>query len=75
MGRWIRAIQFRRECSMRFSNTWSEMARWKGMRPIPNRVRDELMCALMLIPLMRCDARVPVSGLVTCSDASLSGGA
>eukprot|EP00973_Karenia_brevis_P057836 8051503-Karenia_brevis.AAC.1 len=51
------------------------MARWKGMRPIPNRVRDELMCALMLIPLMRCDARVPVSGLVTCSDASLSGGA
>eukprot|EP00973_Karenia_brevis_P057756 8034355-Karenia_brevis.AAC.1 len=24
---------------------------------------------------MRCDARVPLSGLVTCSDASLSGGA
>eukprot|EP00973_Karenia_brevis_P005281 722871-Karenia_brevis.AAC.1 len=33
------------------------------------------MCALMLVPVMRCDARVPVSGLVTCSDASLSGGA
>ena len=42
---------------------------------MPRAVREELVSALCFLPVMRTDLRVPCSGLVTASDASLVGGA
>ena len=74
-GRWVRAMQFRRETSMAFSALWRSLVKWRGEQPLPRAVRDELVSALCLLPVMRTDLRVPCSGLVSASDASLAGGA
>eukprot|EP00973_Karenia_brevis_P001427 193861-Karenia_brevis.AAC.1 len=51
------------------------MVRGRGQRFVPLKVREELLCAVCLLPIMRRDSRVPVSGMVTASDASSTGGA
>eukprot|EP00959_Pyramimonas_sp_CCMP1952_P134417 2812278-Pyramimonas_sp.AAC.1 len=61
---------------MCFTELWRLLARIRGLAPVPGKVReDELVSALALLPLLRCDLRAPVSGLVTVSDASVQRGA
>ena len=45
-----------------------------GRYPLTPEVRDELIMGLSLIPLCFMDLRSEFSGLVTCSDASETGG-
>eukprot|EP00969_Alexandrium_andersonii_P144514 6390719-Alexandrium_andersonii.AAC.1 len=58
-----------------FDVVWRRLARWAGERPLPAEMAQELLCALGLLSVMRADLRVPVSGLVTVSDASMRQGA
>ena len=74
-SRWVRAMLYYRETFCIFENMWSWLVRIRGSSPIPHTVARELMMAICLLPLMRGDLRLPVSGLVTASDASLDGGA
>ncbi|CAK0870953.1 unnamed protein product, partial [Prorocentrum cordatum] len=74
-GRWVRAMMFRRETMSVFDDLWRAVVRWRGERRLPAPVQRELLLAVGLLPLMRCDLRTPVSGLVTVSDASMRKGA
>ena len=74
-GRWARAMMFRRETMSAFDILWRVVVRWKGEGRLPEPARRELLVAVGLLPLMRCDLRTPVSGLVTVSDARLQRGA
>ncbi|CAK0792825.1 unnamed protein product, partial [Prorocentrum cordatum] len=74
-GRWVRCLLFRREAMMCFTHLWRFLVKMRGDAKLPRRVREELVSALTLLPLLRCDLRVPISGLVTVSDASMQRGA
>ncbi|CAK0903887.1 unnamed protein product, partial [Prorocentrum cordatum] len=74
-GRWVRCLLFRREAMMCFTELWRFLVRIKGQASLPAKVREELIAARTLLPLLRCDLRVPISGLVTVSDASMQRGA
>ncbi|CAK0904679.1 unnamed protein product, partial [Prorocentrum cordatum] len=74
-GRWVRCLLFRREAMTCFTELWRFLVRIKGQASLPAKVREELIAALTLLPLLRCDLRVPISGLVTVSDASVQRGA
>ncbi|CAK0898854.1 unnamed protein product, partial [Prorocentrum cordatum] len=69
-GRWVRMMLYRREIMTCFGEFWTFLVRVRGGGAVPDAVRRELVSALCLMPLMRCDLRVPISGLVTVSDAS-----
>eukprot|EP00974_Lingulodinium_polyedra_P048939 4703419-Lingulodinium_polyedra.AAC.1 len=51
------------------------IARPLGSRALTSAIKDELLLAMLLLPLMSFPLRLLVSGLVTCSDSSLSHGA
>ncbi|CAK0802495.1 unnamed protein product, partial [Prorocentrum cordatum] len=74
-GRWVRYLLFRREAMMCFTHLWRFLVKLRGDAKVPRKVREELASALTLLPLLRCDLRVPISGLVTVSDASMQRGA
>ncbi|CAK0839771.1 unnamed protein product, partial [Prorocentrum cordatum] len=74
-GRWVLCLLFRREAMMCFTELWRFLVRIKGQAPLPAKVREELIAALTLLPMLRCDLRVPISGLVMVSDASMQRGA
>ncbi|CAK0822773.1 unnamed protein product, partial [Prorocentrum cordatum] len=74
-GRWVRRLLFRREATMCFTHLWRFLVKLRGDAKVPRKVREELVSALTLLPLLRCDLRVPISGLVTVSEASMQRGA
>eukprot|EP00973_Karenia_brevis_P064506 8962125-Karenia_brevis.AAC.1 len=45
------------------------------MQVVPEKVKDELRSALCLLPLARTELCLPFDEVVSCSDASLHGGA
>ena len=51
-----------------------QCSEWFVRRSLPDSVLDELWAALLSLPLACIDWRVPVSDLVTVSDASETGG-
>ncbi|CAK0817390.1 unnamed protein product [Prorocentrum cordatum] len=57
------------------THLWRFLVTMRGDAKLPRRVREELVSALTLLPLLRCDLRVPISGLVAVSDASMQRGA
>ena len=74
-GRWIRMMQYRRESMGCFDKLWFHLCRWRGRKELPSEVRVGLLLELCLLPIMRADLRLPVSGMVTVSDASEKMGA
>eukprot|EP00438_Fugacium_kawagutii_P005000 Skav230039 [mRNA] locus=scaffold465:66745:71032:+ [translate_table: standard] len=75
LGRWIFALQFRRPAMSVLSQSWLYITkpnlRWR-LWPI---VCKELSVLILLAPLLQADLRLRHSPLVTCSDASETGGA
>ena len=74
-GRWVRHQQIETSTSCCFSEVWSSMARWPASQALTPAMLDELLCCIGLMPKMSIDLRLPISGTVTVSDASLAGGA
>lgn len=75
VDRIIFLMSFRRPTMAVFSRTWEYIVHpQRRIRLLP-MVRRELFNSLLLLPLMRHDLRAPVAEEVTCSDASLTGGA
>ena len=74
MGRWVRQLCLRRAGFVSFEFVWVWMSRQTVPSPLPTRVRAELLSAICLLPLLFCDLRCTISGKVSATDASNSGG-
>ena len=74
LGRWVFAMQFRRPGMAIFSEAWELVhSRYTQKRVL--KLKQELWLALCLLPLLHSKLDALPSNQVTCSDASLSGGA
>ena len=73
LGRLMHRMQFRRATMGTLARTWKYLRRWGMERAVPSEVEEDLLLSLSLLPAMAMDFRCPVSGTVTCSDASPSG--
>ncbi|CAE7765025.1 unnamed protein product [Symbiodinium sp. CCMP2592] len=73
LGRLTRCFEFRRPLMSLINKCWPK-SMWCRGRRLPTAHIHELVCAVSLLGLALVDMRTPVSGLVTCSDASTSGG-
>lgn len=75
LGRWIFVLQYRRPAMAALSRSWDYISdprsRWKSW----SRVCEELTLLFGLVPLLQFDLRLEFSNLVSCADASESGGA
>ena len=75
LGRWTFILQFRRAAMCVLSRSWDYMkpngANWANW----NILCAEISQLILLTPLLQFDLRSQMSSLVTCSDASESGGA
>ena len=73
-GRWSRKFQFRRETSSVFQVVWFALGdNSLCIQPdaaFPENLAGELVHALMLMPMMIIDLRLPTSGTVVATDAS-----
>jgi len=74
-GRLVRLMLYRRETMMVLDRFWKALVRWRGARALPSDVAEELLAAVCLFPVMSCNLRLPVNGVMTVSDASLQRGA
>ena len=76
-GRWSRKFQYRREASSVFHVVWFALGDSSLHMPpgaaFPEDLAGELVHALMLMPLMIIDLRLPTSGTVIATDASEHG--
>ena len=73
-GSWVFNMQFRRPTMAAFDQLWQAVTgniRLAGAAPA---LATELVSAICLLPLMRIDLRVKVTGMVSASDASEAGG-
>ena len=74
-GRWVRLFQYNRAVSHIFNALWRRIATMRGPKRLSTTIQSELVTAVLFLPFMCVDLRAPATGMVTCSDASLSGGA
>eukprot|EP00973_Karenia_brevis_P088468 12266957-Karenia_brevis.AAC.1 len=75
-GRWVRVALHRRPLFVCFAEIWKLIGQWQGgPKELPSKVKDEICNALSLLPFARCELQLPFDDVVTCSDASLKGGA
>ena len=75
-GRWVFLMQFRRPGMSIFNAVWSFISeRLKEKKQSIKQVRQELMCAVLLLPVLETDLRAPPSSMIGASDASTTGGA
>lgn len=72
LGRLVRAFEFRRPLMSILNNCWPRQRQVRV--PWRKKSLHELVTAIAVLPLAVADIRTPVSGLVTCSDASEQGG-
>ena len=75
LGRWVFVLQFRRPAMSILNYSWRYIQAGQERRRLWPRVQSELAQLVCLAPLLQCDLRLDFSGIVTCSDASESGGA
>eukprot|EP00971_Amphidinium_carterae_P324660 6452324-Amphidinium_carterae.1 len=75
LGRLVRILLYRRPLMCLLADSWKTLLTWTGCKPAPLALRRELSRVLLFLPLAIVDLKRPVSSLVTCSDASLTGGA
>ena len=78
-GGFIYICMFRRALLSCLNEVFLHMQRFEGEAPVvrlglPWAVKVELSRFIALVPLGQMDLRVPVDGVVTCSDASTQGG-
>ena len=75
-GHWTHAHQMRRELACSLNSFWQHIHRLgdQERRPLPRKIRRELVQCLSLLPLLQVDLRTPPSGTITASDASETGG-
>ena len=73
LGRLTRCFEFRRTLMGLLNKYWPR-SMWYRSRRMPDAHIHELIGAVSLLCLAVVDLRTPVSGLLTCSDASTSGG-
>lgn len=75
-GRWVFLMQFRRPTMCLFNDVWTFVSSPKKSSPqLVMKVRQELMHAILLSPLMHCHLGAQVTKKITASDASGTGGA
>ena len=73
LGRLVRCFEFRRPLMSVLNKVWPK-DRKRVARPFSEKQLHELVYAMCLLPIAICNLRTPVSGLVSCSDASERGG-
>ena len=73
LGRLTRAFEFRRPLMSILNRSWPRHKAVVG-RPLSQRTILELIAAVGVMPMAVSNLFTPVSGLVTCSDASEQGG-
>ena len=73
LGRLTRCFEFRRPLMCFLNKCWPK-SMWCPSIKVADAHVHELISACSLLPLALMDLRTPVSGLVTCSDASTTGG-
>ena len=75
-GRWVFLMQFRRPSMSIFNAVWSFISEnLKEKKQTISQVRQELMCAILLLPVLVTDLRAPPCPIIGASDASTTGGA
>ena len=75
MGHWCHLCSFRRECSAVHAQVWGYMCAWeRGRRWLDEEIATELVHGLCLLPLFEFDLRAELDEMITCSDASETGG-
>ena len=80
-GRWVRCFQLRRELSGVFGHFWAHLGDMSAKnengkvlsKRMPRKVGEDLMLAVMLLPLCRTDLRAKTSAMVIATDASEKG--
>ena len=73
LGRWVRCFEFRRPLMNLLQSSWPRHdVRVRSLLTFENR--QELLQCIGLCPLAGTDLRAQVDGMVTCSDASETGG-
>ena len=75
LGRWIFVLQFKRQAMAVLSLSWKYLMPGEDKRRWWPTVQRELAMLIFLCPLLQADVGTQFSPLVTCSDASESGGA
>ena len=76
LGLYVHPFMHRRECMSIFHHTYLFIDTLpEGVsRKIPQYICDELLTAVLLLPLASANIRLPVSTRISATDASLSGG-
>lgn len=75
LGRWVFILQFQRPAMSVFNIAWEYISKFHLRRALQGRLKQELALAIGLMPLLHTDLRLPFDEMVSCSDASESGGA
>ena len=73
LGRFTRCFEFRRPLMGLLNAVWPK-SMWCRPRKLTSGKMEELVKAAVMLPFASTSLRTPVSGLVTCSDASTLGG-
>ena len=72
-GRWVRAQQMKRATSGVFDRLWHHISHGPAYGRLPFAVSCELLAACCWCPFYVADSRQESHGVVTCSDASMTG--
>ena len=75
MGRWVFAMQFRRPYMSNFHRVWEAVGGKPVSKGVISALRLELLFGCFGMGLLHTSMQAHVSTDITCSDASLSGGA
>ena len=75
LGRWVFILQFRRAAMGVLSRSWDAIESLWASPKAKNLMLQELQMLLCLGPILQTDLRCDYDGVVTCSDASETGGA
>lgn len=74
LGKFVHLVQFRRPIFSMVLHSWERVARFNNGGPLTGKEVDEWFLLCMVLPMYYSDLKAKVSGRVTCSDASESGG-
>lgn len=72
VGLFVHPFMHRRECMALFHHIYIFIDRMPevGIKRLPHYVRDEILCAILVLPLAHSNVRHPVSVQISASDAS-----
>ncbi len=74
MGKYVHMVQFRRPLFSLPKVSWDRISRFNSGGPLTMTELDEWFTLCMTLPLAYTNLKAKVSGCVTCSDASPTGG-